>query len=84
MDFLLRDMEPDVVDALKRRAKAGGRSLQAEIKQVLRMSLARERRSAFLGRVDRFLEETRDRPPHDTTAAIRDDRDAGHKPWLGY
>ena len=36
------------------------------------------------GKVDRFLEETLDRPPHNTTAALRDDRDAGHKPWLGY
>jgi len=84
MDFLLRDLEPDVVDALRSRAKENGRSLQAEIKDVLRLSLARERRRAFLARVDRFLGETRGRTPLDTTAGIRQDRDAGHKPWLGY
>lgn len=83
-DFLLRDLEPELMQALKRRAKLNKRSLQNEIKEILQLSVEREQRRAFLKKVERFLEETKGRPIFDSTAAIRHDRDAGHKPWLGY
>ncbi|MFA5844427.1 MAG: Arc family DNA-binding protein [Coriobacteriia bacterium] len=83
-NFLLRNMDPELMEQMRRRAKEHGRSLQAEIQTTLRRSLAREKRAAFLEQVDRFLDETRGREAFDATAAIRHDRDAGHKPWLGY
>jgi len=33
---LVRQLDEDVVDALKRRAKANGRSLEAELREILR------------------------------------------------
>ena len=33
---LIRQLDDDVVDALKRRAKASGRSLEAELREILR------------------------------------------------
>lgn len=33
---LVRQLDEDVVDALKRRAKANGRSLESELREILR------------------------------------------------
>jgi plasmid stability protein len=33
---LIRQLDDDIVDALKRRAKASGRSLEAELREILR------------------------------------------------
>ncbi|AIE87355.1 FitA-like ribbon-helix-helix domain-containing protein [Fimbriimonas ginsengisoli] len=33
---LIRQLDDNIVDALKRRAKAGGRSLEAELREILR------------------------------------------------
>jgi len=73
-NLLLRDLDEDIVKQLKAAAKAHGRSLQAEIHDVLRnasvRSLAETRRlsAAWLKRLGgpRYS---------DSTAAIREDRD---------
>jgi plasmid stability protein len=83
-DFLLRDLEPELMQTLKHRARLNKRSLQNEMQAILQLSVERERRLAFLKKVEGFLEETKGRPAFDSTEAIRHDRDAGHKPWLGY
>lgn len=73
-NLLLRDLDEDIVKQLKAAAKAHGRSLQAEIHDVLRnasvRSLAETRRlsTAWLKRLGgpRYS---------DSTASIREDRD---------
>ena len=36
VQVLIRQLDDEVVEALKRRAKAGGRSLEAELREILR------------------------------------------------
>jgi plasmid stability protein len=74
-DVLVRDLDDHVLKQLKAAAKANGRSLQAEIHEVLRRAgtcnLAETRRLSA-----RWLKRL-SRPGHsDSAALIRDDRDA--------
>lgn len=74
-DVLVRDLDEDVLKQLKAAAKANGRSLQAEIHDVLRRAgtrnLAETRRLS-----ERWLKRL-NRPGHsDSTELIREDRDA--------
>lgn len=85
-DFLLRDIDADVLESLRSAAANHGRSLQAEIKTVLRdhTSLA-ARRDAFMREVDEFL--AAEGPAPESAApcdVIRRDRDRGHRPWHGF
>lgn len=73
-DFLLRDLEPHVLEQLRRRAEDHGRSLQAEIHDTLR-------RSVHLSKAESIdlLEQHRTLYPslsEDSTALIREDRDS--------
>ena len=74
-DLLIRDLDPAVVAQLKAAAKANGRSLQAEIHDVLRRAnvrtLAQTRRlsAKWLKRLGPAARHT------DSAALIRDDRD---------
>lgn len=74
-NVLVRDLEEDVLNQLKAAAKAHGRSLQAEIHEVLRTasvrSLAETRRLST-----RWLKRLRDVRHSDSTDLIREDRDA--------
>ncbi len=73
-DLLVRDLDPALVERLKLRAKTSGRSVQAEVKEILKSNLplpmdeARRRideiRAQFLGR--RFS---------DSADLIREDRE---------
>lgn len=72
---LVRDLDGEVLEQLKAAAKANGRSLQAEIHEVLRRAstrnLAQTRRLSA-----RWLKRL-SRPDHtDSAALIREDRDA--------
>jgi plasmid stability protein len=74
-DVLIRDLDADVLKQLKASAKAHGRSLQAEIHDVLERAgtrnLAETRRLSA-----QWLKRLR-RPSHsDSAALIREDRDA--------
>ncbi len=73
-NLLLRDLDEDVVKQLKAAAKAHGRSLQAEIHDVLRnasvRSLAETRRLSTAWR-----KRLRGASHSDSTASIREDRD---------
>lgn len=42
--LIVRDLEPEVVDALKQRAARRGRSTEAEHREILREALGRARR----------------------------------------
>jgi plasmid stability protein len=74
-NVLIRDLDDDVLHGLKAAAKAHGRSLQAEIHDVLRRAnmrnLAETRRlsAKWLKRLSRASHS-------DSAALIREDRDA--------
>jgi plasmid stability protein len=74
-NLLIRDLDDDVLKSLKAAAKAHGRSLQAEIHDVLRRAntrnLAETRRLSA-----RWLQRLRSRRHSDSTALIREDRDS--------
>jgi plasmid stability protein len=73
-NVLVRDLEEDVLKQLKAAAKAHGRSLQAEIHDVLERastrSLAETRRLSA-----QWLKRLRHSTQADSVAAIREDRD---------
>jgi plasmid stability protein len=74
-NLLIRNLDDDVLEALKAAAKAHGRSLQAEIHDVLRNASAR--RLAETRRLSaRWLKRLRYSAQSDSTALIREDRDA--------
>jgi len=74
-DILIRDLDDDVLIQLKTAARAHGRSLQAEIHEVLRTAglrnLAETRRLST-----RWLKRLSGRPHSDSTTLLRDDRDS--------
>jgi hypothetical protein len=73
-DVLVRDLDAAVLERLKAAAKANGRSLQAEIHDVLRSaatrSLAETRRLSA-----RWLKRLRRAGHSDSATLIREDRD---------
>jgi len=45
--LLVRDLDPDIVDALKERAARHKRSAEAEHREILRQALQRPKRKSF-------------------------------------
>lgn len=73
--LLVRNLDDDVLKQLKAAAKAHGRSLQAEIHDVLRNASAR--RMAETRRLSaQWLKRLNRRTHSDSTALVREDRDA--------
>lgn len=73
-NVLVRDLDDDVLKQLKASAKAHGRSLQAEIHEVLRNASAR--RMAETRRLSaQWLRRLRGTTQTDSTALICEDRD---------
>jgi plasmid stability protein len=74
-DLLVRNLNEDVLKALKAAAKAHGRSLQAEIHDLLRNASAR--RLAETRRLSaRWLKRLRGSTQSDSAALIREDRES--------
>lgn len=73
-DFLIRDIDPDLLGKLRARAAQQGRSLQAEIKQTLKQSV-RLNKEESLALLDAFRASL---PPStsDSTEIIREFRDS--------
>ena len=73
-NVLVRDLDDDVLKRLKAAAKAHGRSLQAEIHDVLQRAstrnLAETRRLS-----EQWLKRLRQSSQSDSSRMIRDDRD---------
>ena len=73
-NILVRDLDDDVLRQLKAAAKAHGRSLQAEIHDVLHRAttrnLAETRRLSA-----QWLKRLRKSPHSDSSVMIREDRD---------
>lgn len=73
-NLLIRDLDPDVLDQLKASAREHGRSLQAEIHDVLRR--AGLRRLAETRRLSaKWIKRLAHGRHSDSTDLIRDDRD---------
>ena len=73
-NVLVRDLDDEVLKELKAAAKAHGRSLQAEIHDVL--GRARSRNLAETRRLsDQWLKRLRRSSHSDSAVLIRDDRD---------
>ena len=73
---LVRDLPDEVVERLKARAAAEGRSLEAHLRIVLE-DASHLGRDEFLAVADSIAETTRDRPQSDATELIRASRDRG-------
>ena len=73
-NLLVRNLDEDVLKELKAAAKAHGRSLQAEIHEVLRNASAR-RRAQTRRLSARWLKRLRGSTQSDSAALIREDRD---------
>lgn len=72
--LLVRDVPQDVVEALKRRAAAHGRSAEAEHRFILEQTL-RPERADFWERAAALRERTRGRISGESADLIRQDRD---------
>jgi plasmid stability protein len=72
--ILVRDLSDDVVKRLKRRAKKGGRSLEAEVRMILEQTaqVDMETALALTGRIRSSFKRRRFK---DSAALIREDRD---------
>ncbi len=78
--FLLRELDPALMAALRLRADATGRSLQAEIHATLARSIeSSTRREAFALVAHRLAGATSGRTADDVAASIRRDRDKDHQ-----
>jgi antitoxin FitA len=76
-DVLIRNVRDDVIDAWKQRAAGNGRSLQAELEDLLVRSVETDRRAALLETV-REIAASADMSKMDRQSWewIREDRDA--------
>ncbi len=71
----IRNLDDDVVAALKRRAKANNRSLEAELRVVLVRAVRGYDAEEFLALADRIAAMTpKDRPQTDSVELLREDR----------
>jgi antitoxin FitA len=72
--LLVRDLDEELVAALKRLARAHGRSAEAEHRAILEAAL-RPHGETFLERARRLQQETAGSPQMNSTDLIRADRD---------
>lgn len=72
----IHNLDPQLVEKLKRQAKANHRSLQAELHDILNksVSVAMSKRQ-FLARADRIAAMTPKVPQTDSAILLREDRD---------
>lgn len=73
---LVRDLPDEVVERLKAKAAAEGRSLEAHLRLVLE-GASELGRDEFLALADAVAETTRGRPQTDSAELIRSSRDRG-------
>jgi antitoxin FitA len=75
--ILVRNLDEKTVRSLKRRAKAGGRSLQGEAKAILEQAAQEPGwdRRAFLRKIDEFRNSFKGQVFSDSTELIRQERE---------
>ena len=72
-DMLIRDLDNKTLAALKARARRNGRSLQAELLELLQATAATERKD-WLRLVDEIRAKTAGRKHSDSAELIAEDR----------
>ncbi|WP_448203402.1 FitA-like ribbon-helix-helix domain-containing protein [Azospirillum sp. sgz302134] len=70
----IRDIDDGLFEALRRRAQRNSRSLDQELREILRAAVAPDRAS-FLGEARRIRKRTIGRPQTDSADLLREDRD---------
>jgi plasmid stability protein len=75
--ILVRDLEKDVVNQLKKAAREHGRSLQAEVKSLIHDAVLRQpiTMDEFWKRAEAIRKRTRGRTKTDSVDLVREDRD---------
>jgi plasmid stability protein len=72
----IRDLDPKLIEKLKMQAKANGRSLQAELRDILNRNISiATSHHAFLATADRIAAMTPKVPQTDSAILLREDRD---------
>lgn len=74
--MLVRDLDPEVVERLKERARANGRSLQKEVKAILEAAAATYTMEEAREVTRKWQERWAGRKFSDSTELIRETRDA--------
>jgi plasmid stability protein len=77
-NLTIRNLDDEVVERLKVRAKAHHRSLEAELREILSTTVGRRAGEDFLARADRIAAMTPKTYQTDSTLLIREDRDTDH------
>ncbi len=73
--ILVRNLEPEVVERLKERAARNGRSLQAEVAQILRDESRKKTMTEARAEAERIRRGFAGRCFPDSAALIREDRE---------
>ncbi|MBI2934036.1 MAG: hypothetical protein HYY29_00540 [Chloroflexi bacterium] len=75
--ILVRNLDKQVIDRLKERARAGGRSLQMEVKLILEDAIQAPKLDMAMARKisEEFQRRFQDRQIPHTVALIREDRE---------
>jgi antitoxin FitA len=76
MDVLIRDLDDETVETLKKRASNRNRSFQAELKAIIKEAAAQDWSKTWAA-ADRIFEELRrsGQKFQDTTVLLREDRE---------
>ena len=75
-NLTIRNIEDSVVERLKNKAAQSGRSLEAELREVLRQAATRKTREELLATADRIAAMTpKGVKQTDSAELIREDRD---------
>lgn len=72
---LVRDLENDVVDKLKERAKSRGRSLEAELRLILQQAAIESSRTRPALSIEEIQKMLAGRTFSDSTEMLREDRE---------
>ena len=91
-NIIVRGLSEETVERLKRRAALYNRSLEEEIRSILTAAVKgaltpeekAEKHRAFRVLSDKLRSYTRGTKQTPSEVLIREDRDRGHKPHLGY
>ena len=71
----IRNLDDQVVERLKTRARDNQRSLEAEVRALLMDAASRPSRKTFLELAERISDMTPDVPQTNSTELLREDRD---------
>lgn len=74
-NITIRNLDNDVVEELKDRARAHHRSLEAELRQILSEAVRRPDRGELATLAERIARLTPAVPQDDSTRLIREDRE---------